>query len=53
MLEKILHMRLDLFTIIKKKKERGIFGTASSEELKELKEEGIETEMVPWVEDKN
>ena len=37
----------------KKKKEKGIFGTASSEELKELKEEGIETEMVPWIEDKN
>ena len=36
-----------------KKKEKGIFGTASSQEIKELKEEGIETEMIPWVEDKN
>ncbi len=36
-----------------KKKERGIFGTASSEELQELKEEGIEAEMIPWVKDKN
>ncbi len=36
-----------------KKKDKGIFGTASSEEMKELKEEGIETEIIPWVEDKN
>ena len=35
-----------------KKKEKGIFGTASKNEIKELKEEGIETEMIPWVEDK-
>ena len=35
------------------KKEKGIFGTASSRELKELREEGIETETIPWIEDKN
>ena len=35
-----------------KKKDKGIFGTASKEEIKELKEEGIETETIPWVEDK-
>ena len=36
-----------------KKKDKGIFGTASNEEMRELKEEGIETEMIPWIEDKN
>ncbi len=36
-----------------KKKEKGIFGTASNDELKELREEGIDTEIIPWVEDKN
>ncbi len=36
-----------------KKKEKGIYGTASKQDLKELKEEGIETQMIPWVEDKN
>ena len=36
-----------------KKKDKGIFGTASNEEIKELKEEGIDTEIIPWVEDKN
>ena len=36
-----------------KKSEKGIFGKASNEEIKELKEEGIETETIPWIEDKN
>ena len=36
-----------------KKKDKGIYGTASSDEIKELKEEGIETEIIPWLEDKN
>ena len=36
-----------------KKKEKGIFGKATNEEIKELKEEGIETETIPWIEDKN
>ena len=36
-----------------KKKKKGIFGTASIEQIKELREEGIETEVIPWVEDKN
>ena len=35
-----------------KKKEKGIYGTASKKDLKELKEEGIDTQMMPWVEDK-
>ena len=37
----------------KKKQNKGIYGTASIDEMKELKEEGIEAEMIPWVEDKN
>ena len=36
-----------------KKKDKGIFGTVSNEEIKELKDEGIDTEIIPWVEDKN
>jgi hypothetical protein len=35
-----------------KKKIKGIYGTASNEEIKELKEEGIVTETIPWIEDK-
>jgi len=37
----------------KKKTKGGIYGNASSEELKELKEEGIETEIVPWINEKD
>ncbi len=36
-----------------KKKEKGIYGTASKQDLKELKEEGIDTHMIPWVEEEN
>ena len=36
-----------------KKKKKGIYGTASKKDLKELKEEGIETQMIPWIEDNN
>ena len=36
-----------------KKNMKGIYGTASKEEIKDLKEEGIETEIVPWIEDKS
>ena len=36
-----------------KKNIKGIYGTATKEEIKELKEEGIETTMIPWIEDKN
>ena len=35
-----------------KKRKKGIYGNASIEEAKELKEEGIETEIIPWIEDK-
>ena len=33
-------------------KKIGIYGRASLSDVKELKEEGIETEMLPWIEDK-
>ena len=36
-----------------KNKNRGIYGTASKEEIKDLREEGIDTVTIPWVEDKN
>ena len=37
----------------KKKKTKGIYGSASKEEIRELKEEGIRTEVIPWVYDKS
>ena len=36
-----------------KKKSKGIYGNASKKDLKELKEEGIDSQIIPWVEDKN
>ena len=36
-----------------RKNNKGIYGTASNEEIKELKEEGIDAEVIPWIEDKN
>ena len=36
----------------KKKLNKGIYGKASIEDVRELKDEGIETEMIPWIEDK-
>ena len=35
-----------------KKNKKGIYGKASIDEVKELLEEGIETEVVPWINDK-
>ncbi len=35
-----------------KKKSKGIYGSASTQDLKELKDEGIEAQMFPWIEDK-
>tara|TARA_Y100001970_G_C14142653_1_gene808074 strand:- start:765 stop:1193 length:429 start_codon:yes stop_codon:yes gene_type:complete len=32
----------------KKEKSKGIYGNATSDEISELKEEGIETEVIPW-----
>ena len=37
----------------KKKKSKGIYGNASKKDLNELKEEGINTQMIPWIEDKD
>ena len=36
-----------------KKKSKGIYGSASKQDLKELKEEGIDAQMIPWIEDKD
>ncbi len=44
-------MRQDQFTTTIKKKNKGIYGKASSEDIKELSEEGIETEIIPWIND--
>ena len=35
-----------------KKKSIGIYGSASTQDLKELKDEGIEAQIFPWIEDK-
>ena len=37
----------------KRKRNKGIFGKASKKDIIELKEEGIETQSIPWFEDKN
>ena len=34
-----------------KKKSKGIYGSASKKDLKELKEEGIDAQMIPWIDD--
>ena len=34
-----------------KKNKKGIFGKASKEELKELIDEGIDAEVIPWIEE--
>ena len=34
-----------------KKRAKGIYGTATKEDLNELNEEGIKTEMLPWIKD--
>ena len=48
-----LPTRLGPYIIIKKKTNKGIYGTASNKEIKELKEEGVEAELIPWIEDKS
>ena len=35
----------------KDKKSQGIYGNASSEEISDLRDEGIETEVIPWFKD--
>ena len=34
-----------------KKGSKGIYGTTTKKDLQELKEEGIETEVIPWIKD--
>ena len=36
-----------------KKRDKGIYGTASKKDLKELKEEGIDTQTLPWFQNKD
>ena len=36
-----------------KKNSEGIYGSATKEDLKELKEEGIEAQMIPWIDENN
>ncbi len=35
----------------KKKPKKGIYGSASLKDIKELREEGIETDIIPWIDD--
>ena len=34
-----------------KKKSKGIYGSASKQDLKELKEEGIDAQIIPWIDE--
>ena len=34
-----------------KKKKKGIYGTASKKDFKELSDEGIDAKILPWVDD--
>ena len=36
-----------------KKKSKGIYGKATNDEVKSLNEEGIETQTIPWIKDKD
>ena len=36
-----------------KKSDKGIYGTASKKDLKELNEEGINAQVIPWIESEN
>ena len=36
-----------------KKKSKGIYGSASKKDILELKEEGIDSQILPWVDDKD
>ena len=52
MLVIIFLMRLDQLHYEIKKIKKGIYGNASSKEIKELNDEGIETTVIPWIKDK-
>ena len=49
---KISHIKQDLYIMIIKKNQKGIYGVASKKDIKELKEEGIDTQVLPWFQDK-
>ena len=34
-----------------KKKKKNIYGSASKQDFIELKEEGIDTQIIPWIDD--
>ena len=36
-----------------KKKNKGIYGNASAEDIKELNEEGIQVDIIPWINEKD
>ena len=35
------------------KNHKGIYGSASKKQIRDLQDEGIETQTFPWIEDKN
>ena len=37
----------------KRNKKKGIYGTATKNEIQELKDEGVGAEILPWIEDKS
>ena len=53
MLETILLMKRINHYNNKKKSKNGIYGNATLQDLKELKEEGIETETITWINEKD
>ncbi len=44
-------MKQGQYTIMVKKFPKEYIGSASKEDLKELKEEGINAQMIPWIDD--
>jgi len=36
-----------------KRNQKGIYGSASEKQIKDLRDEGIETQTFPWIDDKN
>ena len=48
-----LLIRLEHYIIMTKKKKKGIYGNASTKQIKELNEEGIETQIFPWIDNNN
>ena len=53
MLERTFLIKLDHCITVIKKNEKGIYGSATYKEIKELKEEGIDTYMFPWIDKKD